>query len=130
MALKCFVGLEGNINELDCAPLFESPLCVNATSSNGVTFTCNHKAAVQRLTSGVKGTGCKVILTGKKKVKYTYCACDSDLCNSASTTKEERHQLGIYEVTSKCSSLNGDSSFFRGIMITTFLSFKKMVIIF
>ena len=126
MALKCFVGLEGNINELDCAPLFESPLCVNATSSNGVTFTCNHKAAVQRLTAGVKGTGCKVILTGKKKVKYTYCACDSDLCNSASTTKEERHQLGIYEVTSKCSTINGDSSIFPGLLIITVLSFAKM----
>ena len=88
-ALKCFVGLDDNKNELDCAPLFETPLCVNATSVHGVTLTCNHKSSIQRFVPGINDSGCKDVLTGKNEVKYRYCVCNRDLCNSGSGNKAE-----------------------------------------
>ena len=117
--LKCFVGLDKNVNELDCAPLFETPLCVNASSIRGVTFSCNHKAAVQKFASGAEDNGCKDILTGKSKVIYTYCVCNSDLCNSASYHDRKGQHEGETKMTSKSScNLSGMSCYIMLIVIT------------
>ena len=126
-ALKCFVGLDDNINELDCAPLFETPLCVNASSIRGVTFSCNHKAAVQKFASGAEDNGCKDILTGKSKVIYTYCVCNSDLCNSASYHDRNEQYGEKTKMTSKSScNLSGMSCY--EIFIIVIVSFLVNII--
>ena len=114
--MKCFVGLDDNKNELDCAPLFDTPLCVNATSAHGVTFTCNHKSSIQRFTSGIKDSGCKDILTGKNEVKYRYCVCNSDLCNSASSHKGV---VNLNWSSSKSSTINIGILHFNTIIVVS-----------
>ena len=125
--MKCFVGLDENINELDCAPLFETPLCVNASSIRGVTFSCNHKASVQKFTSGAKGNGCKDIMTGKSKVIYTYCVCDRDLCNSASYHNQKEHHGRETKMTSN-SSCNLSGMHYYEILIIITISFVGNII--
>ena len=112
---------------MDCAPLFEAPLCVNASSINGVTYTCNHKASVQKFTSGADGSGCKDILTGKKRVKYTYCVCNSDLCNSESYHHAKIHHEGAVTVTSKSSTNVIGMSIYEIVILISISNLMNMI---
>ena len=76
-ALNCFIGGSGVKEESkDCTSAFDR--CVNiTTSAKAVTWACNTKAALELL--GAEDGKCKESNT------ITYCVCDKDNCNSAST---------------------------------------------